>query len=329
MGDLSVNYLGLNLKNPIIASSSTLTDNVESIVNLEKFGAAAVVLRSIFEEEVALETNYEVKQAVKDGFIDELFDYYDKLIKQKNIENYLTLIAEVKRRVNIPVIASLNCYSNHEWSFYAKKIEEAGADALELNLFLLPSDFKRSCEETERIYREIVKKVLEKITIPLTLKISYYFTNLGSVIQNLSTTGVKGLVLFNKFFAPDFDIEEEKVVPGFLLSNPQDISIPLRWISIMYERVNCDLVASTGVFDGKGVIKQILAGAKAVQIASAIYKNGMEVIPEMINEIQEWMRAKGYDKLSDFRGKMSIGKTNDPALVERVQFMKYFGSFKN
>jgi len=328
MVDVRTRYLGIELKNPIIASSSTLTDNVESIVNLEKFGVAAVVLRSIFEEEVALETNYEVEQAVKEGFIDELFDYYDKLVKQKNIEDYLNLISNAKRRVNIPVIASLNCYSNHEWIYYAKKIEEAGADALELNMFLLPSDFSRGCEETERAYLEIINKVLKVIQIPLTLKISYYFTNLGSVIEKLSKTGVKGLVLFNKSFAPDFDIENEKVIPSFILSNPQDISIPLRWISLMSEKVGCDLVASTGVFDGKGVIKQILAGAKAVQIASTIYRNGMDVITDMIKELQGWMNSKGYKSIEDFRGKMSMGKVNDPALVERVQFMKHFGNFK-
>ncbi len=326
MADVSTNYLGLELKNPIIASSSTLTDNINSIMELEKHNAAAVVLRSIFEEEITLEADHITREAVREGFPEELFDYYDKKIKQKNTDEYLKLISEAKAKTNIPIIGSINCFSAHEWTYFAKKIEDAGADALELNLFLLPSKPDSSCEENEKLYFNIVDKVLNEISIPLTLKISHYFSNLASTIEKLSNTGVKGLVLFNKFFSPDFDIEEEKVVPTYIFSNPQDIALPLRWISIMSERVNCDLAASTGIHDGEGLVKQILAGAKAVQIASTLYKNGMEQIDLMLDELQNWMQWKNYGSLNEFRGKLSYSKSNDPALFERVQFMKYFGS---
>ncbi|VAX19478.1 Putative dihydropyrimidine dehydrogenase [NADP+], similar to dihydroorotate dehydrogenase [hydrothermal vent metagenome] len=328
MADLSTKYLGLELKNPIIASSSTLTDNVESIKNLAENGASAIVLRSIFEEEITLENESFIEEAVKDGYEEGLFDYYDKKIKQDNVNKYLELISDAKAAVDVPIIASINCMSNHEWTYFAKKIEDAGADALELNMFFLPSWFDRSCDENEVLYFDVVHKVLSEVTIPVTLKISHYFSNLSNMISELSQSGVKGLVLFNKFFSPDFDIEEEKVTPTYVYSNPQDIALPLRWIAIMSEKVECDLVASTGIHDGEGVVKQLLAGAKAVQIASTLYKNGSEQIGKMLTTLEDWMNKKGYSSLDDFRGKMSYGKVSNPALYERVQFMKHFGSKK-
>jgi len=328
MADLSTKYLGLELKNPIIASSSTLTDNIESIKQLAAAGVSAIVLRSIFEEEITLETDNFVEEAVKDGYDEGLFDYYDKKIKQENVNKYLSLISDAKAAVDVPVIASINCMSNHEWTYFAKKIEDAGADALELNMFFLPSWVDRSCDENEVIYFDIIHKVLSEVNIPITLKISHYFSNLSNLISELSQSGVKGLVLFNKFFSPDFDIEEGKVTPTYVYSNPQDIALPLRWIAIMSEKVKCDLVASTGIHDGEAVVKQILAGAKAVQVASTLYKNGTEQIGKMLSTLESWMDKKGYSSIEDFRGKMSYGKVSNPALYERVQFMKHFGGHK-
>ena len=328
MADLSTKYLGLELKNPIIASSSTLTDNVESIKNLAEYGASAIVLRSIFEEEITLENENFIEEAVKNGYDEGLFDYYDKKIKQDNVNKYLELISDAKAAVDVPIIASINCMSNHEWTYFAKKIEDAGADALELNMFFLPSWFDRSCDENEVIYFDVINKVLSEVNIPVTLKISHYFSNLSNMILELSQSGVKGIVLFNKFFSPDFDIESEKVTPTYVYSNPQDIALPLRWIAIMSEKVKCDLVASTGIHDGEAVIKQLLAGAKAVQIASTLYKNGPEQIRKMISTLEDWMNKKGYSSIDDFRGKMSYGKVSNPAMYERVQFMKHFGSKK-
>ena len=209
-----------------------------------------------------------------------------------------------------------------------KKNAGVGVDAIELNMFLLPSNLNRSCEENEQLYFSIVDKVLNEINVPVTLKISHYFSNLAAAVIKLSETGINGLVLFNKFFAPDFDIETEKITSTYVFSNPQDISMSLRWIAILSDRVKCDLVASTGVHDGNGVIKQLLAGATAVQIASTLYKNGPEVIGKMLNDLETWMSKKGYESLEDFRGKLSYGNVKDTALFERVQFMKHFGSQK-
>lgn len=331
MADLSTTYLGLKLKNPVIASSSTLTSNVENIIRLEKSGVSAIVLRSIFEEEITLETNRFVEHAIKDGYDEGLFDYYDKKVKQNNVEDYLKLIKDVKAAVTIPVIASINCKSNHEWIYFAKKIEEAGADGLELNMFFLPCWSKRTVEENEALYFEIVEKVLEQLTIPVTLKVSHYFSDLSAILIKLSKTGIKGLVLFNKFFTPDFDIETEKMTQNYVYSSPQDIALPLRWVSILSSQLkkeeannDCDIVASTGVHDGEGVIKQILAGADAVQIASTLYLNGYEQVGKILDKLESWMDKKKYKSLSDFRGHLSYHASEYEEKYERIQFMKNF-----
>jgi len=328
MVDLSTQYLGMKLKNPVIAGSSGLTNSVKSIQDLEESGAGAVVLKSIFEEEIAFEYEDILKEASEEGVNLDQFDYYDFHIKGEKLDKYTTLIEESKKSVSIPVIASINCVYSHEWTSFAKQLQTAGADALELNMFFLPSEFDRTTEEKEKAYFQIIEKVQKEITIPIALKISYYFSNLGPMIQKLSETGIAGLVLFNRFYSPDIDIDKLEVVSSNVFSTPSDLPISLRWIAIMAERVNCDLAASTGVHDGTALIKQILAGANAVQVASTLYKNGKGQIAEMLNTLESWMDQKNYGSLSDFRGKMSQAKSSNPAAYERVQFMKYFGGKK-
>jgi dihydroorotate dehydrogenase (fumarate) len=325
MADLTTQYLGMQLKNPIIAGSSGLSRTVKGVKALAEKGAGAVVLKSIFEEEILFEYEDILKEAGKEGVNLDQFDYYDYELKSNKIEKYTHLIAESKNSVDIPVIASINCVYSHEWTSFAKQLQEAGADALELNMFFLPSEFDRTTEEKERAYFEIIEKVQKEISIPLSLKISYYFSNLGPMIQKLSETGIAGLVLFNRFYSPDFDIEKFEVVPSNVFSNPSDLPISLRWIAIMSERVNCDLAASTGVHDGVALIKQILAGADAVQVVSALYQQGKERIGSMLETLEEWMAQKGFESLSDFRGKMSQAASSNPAAYERMQFMRYFG----
>jgi len=325
MTDLTTQYLGLTLKNPIIVGSSGLTRSASSIKELEENGAAAVVLKSIFEEEIAFEYEDILKEASDEGVNLDQFDYYDYQLKGEKLDHYTRLIEECKKSVSIPIIASINCVYSHEWSSFAKMLEKAGADALELNMFFLPTEFGRSSEEKEKAYFQIIDKVQKEVSIPVALKISYYFSNLGPMIQKLSKTGVAGLVLFNRFFSPDFDIDNFKVVSSNVFSTPSDLSISLRWIAIMAAKTDCDLAASTGVHDGAAVIKQLLAGANAVQVVSALYKNGKGHLREMLTFVEQWMAAKGYSCLDDFRGKMSQEKSSDPAAYERVQFMKYFG----
>ena len=325
---LSTRYLGLKLKNPVIAGSSGLTNSVKSIQDLEESGAGAVVLKSIFEEEIAFEYEDILKEASEEGVNLDQFDYYDFHIKGEKLDKYTTLIEESKKSVSIPVIASINCVYSHEWTSFAKQLQTAGADALELNMFFLPSEFDRTSEEKEKAYFQIIEKVQKEVSIPIALKISYYFSNLGPMIQQLSETGIAGLVLFNRFYSPDFDIEKMEVVSSNVFSAPSDLPTSLRCIAIMAERVSCDLAASTGVHDGTALIKQILAGANAVQVASTLYKNGKGQIAEMLKTLDNWMGQKSFNNLADFRGKMSQAKSSNPAAYERLQFMKYFGGKK-
>ncbi|MFZ0134744.1 MAG: dihydroorotate dehydrogenase-like protein [Desulfobacterales bacterium] len=325
MVDLSTQYLGLKLKNPLIAGSSGLSATAKGVRDFEENGAAAVVLKSIFEEEIMFEYEDILREASQEGVNMDQFDYYDFELKSGKIEKYTRLIEECKNSVSIPVIASINCVYSHEWTSFAKQLEEAGADALELNMFFLPSEFDRTTEEKERAYFQIIEKVQKEVSIPIALKISYYFSNLGPMIQNLSKTGIAGLVLFNRFYSPDFDIDKLEVVSSNVFSKPSDLAISLRWIGIMAQRVSCDLAASTGVHDGAALIKQILAGANAVQVVSAFYQRGKGHIATMLGALEEWMVKKGFNSLADFRGKLSQAESSNPAAYERVQFMKYFG----
>lgn len=241
----------------------------------------------------------------------------------------MTLINEAKEAVKIPIVASINCSFSYEWTQYARRLESAGADAIELNMFFLPTEQERSVEGVERAYFKVVEKVVETVSIPVALKISYYFTCLGQTIQKLSRLGISSLVLFNRFYSPDFDIERFEVAQTNVLSTPGDLVTSLRWVAMMSQKVDCDLAASTGVHDGEAVIKQLLAGAQAVHVVSALYKNGPLYIQTMLDTVEGWMTRHGYETLGDFRGKMSQDKSTDPSVYEKVQFMKYFSGQKD
>jgi dihydroorotate dehydrogenase (fumarate) len=329
MANLEVDYLGLKLRNPIIVGSSGLTDKTESIRNLEQNGAGAVVLKSLFEEEIVLEKEARLSQMQSGNFLyPETVDFYNyEDTPNESTSEYLVLIRKAKQQVSIPILASINCMTAQQWTWYPKEIENAGADGLELNLFILPSDLNRSAEENEKVYFDIVEEVTGKVKIPVSLKISYYFSNLATMITRLGSTGIKGLVLFNRFYSPDIDIDNFQITSGSVLSSPGDLSLSLRWIAIMADRVDCDLAASTGVHDGSGLIKQILAGASAVQVVSAIYKHGGEKIGEMLHQLETWMGEHDFNTIDQFKGKMSQKSSENPAAFERVQFMKYFRGF--
>ena len=248
----------------------------------------------------------------------------DYRIKEANVEQYLDLISDSRKRVSIPVIASINCNTPHEWTYFAKKIESAGADALELNIFILPSEQAQSAESIESTYLKIIQTVRQEVRVPIAVKMSHYFSNLAGMIAGLSRCNIEGLVLFNRSYNPDIDIEHLKVTSAGVFSSPKDISLSLRWIAIMANRVKCDLAASTGIHSGEAVVKQLLAGARVAQVVSAIYEKGPEHIGTMTGDLKSWMETKGYSRLDDFRGLLSQQKQMNPALYERVQFMRYF-----
>jgi dihydroorotate dehydrogenase (fumarate) len=328
MIDLSTTYLGLNLKNPIIVGSSGLTRSIKNLIEIERMGAGAVVLKSLFEEQIKNEIRKVFSYDDVVNTYTEADDYIRNYSRNQTIEEYLSLISVAKSKIEIPVIASINCVSSNEWTSFAKEIEKAGADALELNIFVIPADVDKKGEEYEKIYFDIIDKVTSQVKIPVSLKISDHFSGLAEMIKRLSWTEVKGLVLFNRFFNPDIDIEKFTIKPGNLYSAPTEISTSLRWIAIMAHRVQADLCASTGVHDGVGVVKQLLAGASAVQVCSVLYKNGFAHIETMIKEITDWMGKNNFNKIDEFRGKLSYKKTDNPAVYQRVQFMKHFAGIE-
>ena len=324
--DLTTNYMGLTLKNPIIIGSSGLTNSVEKIKKLENSGAGAVVLKSLFEEQLLADRDKLIEQDKQYFWYPEAIDYINNYSKEFGIKEYSDLIKNTKKNVNIPIVASINCISAGEWILFANRIEDAGADALELNVSLLPYDETRSSEENEKIYFDINKKVKAKVSIPVSLKMSFYSSGLARLIQKLSwTKNVDSFVLFNRYFNPDIDINNFKIISSNVFSTPEEITTSLRWIALLSGKVTCDMAASTGVHSGEGVIKQILAGATAVQMVSAIYKNGPVHITKILNSLKAWMKNKGFGSLDEFRGKMSYEKAKDPAAFERIQFMKYYG----
>jgi len=328
--DLTTKFAGLTLKNPIIAASSGLTDTLEKMIELEKNGVAAVVVKSLFEEEIIYEMEEQSHTMTGRFFVyPETFDYMEDFPQEDSVRKYLRLLTEAKTALKIPVIASINCVSAQKWTYFASEVEKTGVDALELNIFILPSDLTRSSEQNEKLYFEIISEVQKHTSLPIIIKISYYFSNLANMVISLSETGIKGITLFNRFYSPDFDINNLNVISSYVLSSPDDLPLSLRWIGVMYGRVKCDIAASTGVHDGKSLIKQLLAGANAVQIASTLYKNGPKYLSNMLTELENWMAEHGYNSLDDFRGKLSHSKAHDPAAYERVQFMKNFRQYKN
>ncbi len=328
MANLSTSYMGFELKNPLIVGSSGLTNSVENIKEIEKNGAAAVVLKSLFEEQINHLINKSMHNNADNFAYPEAEDYISNYTKSIDVDDYLALIKGAKEAVDIPIIASINCVSSTDWISFANKIQNAGADGLELNIFLLPSDPKRDATQNEAMYFDIIEKVKKELTIPVAIKISPYFSGLANMALKLSWTGIKGMVLFNRFFSPDIDIDSFKVTSTNVFSHPDELSLSLRWVAMLSSRLHCDVAASTGIHDGTAMIKQLLAGAKAVQIASVLYKKDFTQIGTMLKDLETWMDKHKFESTSDFIGKMSIKEVENPASFERVQFMKHFSGIE-
>ena len=344
MENLQTTYLGLKLRNPLIAGSCGITNSVSNIKKLASRGVGAVVVKSLFEEQINIETELAVRS--EEGGVEtftkapdrlfgrriydyeEAYSYIFDYAKKNTLEKYLAFLKEAKGSVDIPVIASINCISNQNWHSFAKKIQDTKVDALELNIYILPSDPRRSGEDNEKIYFDIIREVQNYIDIPVAVKIGYYFSSLVQSVRKLSESGIKGLVLFNRPYNTDFDIEKIGISHGPVLSSNDEYTHTLRWISILSGQVKCDLSASTGVHDYKTFVKQILAGATTVQVASALYSQGFEVIPEILENTVEWMKKHKFHTVDSFRGKLSQANMDNPAAVERVQFMKLYSDIE-
>lgn len=322
MIDLTTSFAGLKLKSPIIVSSSGLTASPDRIKTMAAAGAGAVVLKSLFEEQIQFEAG-----ALSDGHdYPEAGDYIRAYSKENSLDEYVKLIKEAKSQVDIPVIASINCVNSSEWIDFADRLEKAGADALELNIYFLPLDKDTDPREFEKAYLDLVSAVKEKLHIPLIVKLGQRFSSIPWMVNQLYMRKVDAVVLFNRFYAPDINTDDMSFGSSEVLSSPSEIRDSLRWTGIVSSQVNVDLASSTGVHSGLAAIKQILAGAAAVQICSVLYRNGMGYISDMTREMKTWMEKHEFESLSNFRGKMNYGSLEDPTVYERAQFMKYFSS---
>ncbi|WP_429886039.1 dihydroorotate dehydrogenase-like protein [Geoalkalibacter halelectricus] len=347
MPDLSTNYMGLKLSNPLIVASSSLTGSVEGVKRCAAAGAAAVVLKSLFEEQIEAET------AALSGYADyaghcEAGEYLQNFGAELGPREYLKLVEDAKRAVQVPVIASLNCYTDKSWVDYARKLEAAGADAIELNIALLPVGTRQPCSAVEETCLRIVHDVKSLVRIPVAVKIGPYFSSLAHFARKLcndvmegpefsvgwcgpgATTkttrwrGADGLVLFNRFYQFDIDIERLTTTAGNPYSTPAEMHTALRWISLLAGRVDAHLAATTGIHDGSDAVKQLLAGAHVLQLCSTLYENGLGRIEEILAQIGAWMQAQGFEKLDEFRGHLSQARSKQPKEYERLQYIKLF-----
>jgi dihydroorotate dehydrogenase (fumarate) len=347
MADLSCKYLGLQLKNPVIVGSSGLTSSIENLKTIAKLGAGAVVLKSIFEEQIKYEANefmnsdnpemeswkktFQGIVSKTEFYYDEAFEYLTSYAKEHTLNQYLGLVSDAKKTIDIPVIASINCSTQYDWQYFAKRIQEAGADALELNVYLLPSDFGKSGVDNEKVYFDIIEEVKKFITIPVSLKIGYYFSSLAGTTLKLSETGIAGLTLFNRPYNPDIDIEKLQINASNMFSNNTEYSHTLRWVALLSGKLKCNIAASTGIHNYETVIKQILAGADAVHMVSVFYKHHQhhfDVLPEIIGGLESWMNKHKFNNISDFKGLLSSKNVHNPASYERVQFLRLFSGIE-
>jgi len=323
MAQLETTYLGLKLRNPIVVSSSGLTSDLDKIKTLEKSGAGAIVLKSLFEEQI----NFEAKHLSSGTDYPEAWDYVKYYTRNSSVNDYLNLIKQAKAAVSVPIIASINAVTAKEWVNFAQDIEKAGADALEVNVYVLPTDKNASAEAYEQVYFDLAEKLKKILSIPFSFKLGRHFSNLVGFVERLNAADVPGVVLFNRFYEPDIDIDTMQFRAAEVFSTPAELRDSLRWVGIVSSKVErIDVAASTGVHDSSAAVKQLLAGAQVVQVCSVLYKNGLEHLSKIVEGLDEWMDKKGFASVEEVRGKMSYAKIENPQVYERAQFMKYFSS---
>ena len=329
MPDLTTTYLGLKLKNPLVASASPLSKKMDTVRRIEDAGAAALVMYSLFEEQITHESQ-ELDHYLERGtdtFAESLSYFPDLNYYNLGPEPYLEHLHIIKQAVSIPVIGSLNGISSGGWVEYAHWIEQAGADALELNIYYLPTDSDLSGAELEEDYVQLVRDVRAKVKLPIAVKLSPYFTALPNMARRFVEAGANALVLFNRFYQPDFDLEELEVVPNLVLSTSHDLRLPLRWIAILYGRIQADFALTSGVHTAQDVLKAMMAGANVAMMTSTLLENGVGRIMHILTDLQEWMEEHEYESIEQMRGSMSQQAVAEPAAFERANYIKALNTF--
>jgi dihydroorotate dehydrogenase (fumarate) len=323
MGKLSTQYLGLDIKSPVIVSSSGLTSTIESLIAAELNGAGAVVLKSLFEEQI----NQNIASYTPTPGFPEADDYISSYLRAHSLDEYLNLIKTAKASLSIPIIASINCYSSEGWTDFARSMEEAGADALEVNVFFMPLDRKSSSTEAEKIYLSLIEKLKLTIKIPISIKVGMRFSNILNMIDQFYMRGVQGVVMFNRFYEPDIDIDKMQIVPASVFSDESERRFVLRSVAMATAQdIRIDVSASTGVNSGDDVVRYLLAGAHSVQVCSVLYRKGMPFLKSINSQLEAWMDKNKFKSINEFRGKLNWSNYEKPVVFERTQFMKYFSS---
>jgi len=328
--DLTTTYMGMTLKNPIVPSASPLSENLDTICEMEDAGAAAIVMYSLFEEQITWQSHqldHYLSYGVE-SFAEATNYFPDMTHYHIGPEAYLKLINRAKMATNIPIIGSLNGVSTGGWIEYAKKIEEAGADALELNTYYIPTDIGMPGIEVEQMYMDVVQDVKNSISIPIAVKLCPYFSAPANMAYQLAQIGTNALVLFNRFYQPDFDLENLEVVPHLVLSDAHELRLPLRWVAIMYGRVPTDFAITTGIHTHEDVLKSLMAGAKVTMMASELLRNGIKRIDEILSDLTMWMEEHEYESVSQMQGSMSQQHVAEPAVFERANYMKVLHSWR-
>ncbi len=327
--DLTTTYMGLKLKNPVVPSASPLSKELDTIKKLEDAGAAAIVMYSLFEEQISFEAE-ELTHFLSYGSesFAEALSYFPKAQEfHLGPEEYLEHIYKAKQATQIPIIGSLNGVSTGGWIDYAKKIEQAGADGLELNIYFLATDPEQDGATVEQLYLDVLKEVKKSVRIPVAVKLSPYFSSLAHMVKRLDEAGADALVLFNRFYQPDLDLEALEVKPGVVLSSSKDLRVPLRWIAILYGKIKASLAGSTGVHNSEDVIKLIMAGADVAQVCAALLINGPQYLEKMISGVVEWMEAHEYQEIAKMKGSMSQKNIAEPKAYERANYIKALNEF--
>jgi dihydroorotate dehydrogenase (fumarate) len=328
--DLTTQYLGLSLKNPVVPSASPLTETADSIRRLEEAGAAAVVMHSLFEEQINQES-HELDHFLSHGthsFAEALSYFPDMHTYNIGPDGYLEQIRKAKEAVSIPVIGSLNGVSVGGWTNYARLIEQAGADALELNIYYVATDMDKTGADVEQMYVDVLRQVKQSVKIPVALKLSPFFSNMANMAKRLCDGGADGLVLFNRFYQPDFDLENLEVTPHLVLSSANELRLPLRWTAILSGRIPADLAITSGVHTHLDVLKAMMAGAKVAQTASELLQNGVGRISEILSNMERWMEEHEYESVRQMQGSLSQRHVAEPAAFERANYMKVLASFR-
>jgi dihydroorotate dehydrogenase (fumarate) len=328
--DLSTDYLGLKLAHPVVPSASPLTGDIDHIHALVEAGAPAVVLPSLFEEQIehdAMAVHFSIELGA-DGFGESAGGFFPQLDDYNTgPEDYLDLIRRAKAEVSVPVIASLNGVSSGGWTLYAQILSDQGIDALELNIYRIAADLGLTSEDVERSYVELVETIKKSVDLPLAVKIGPYFSSMGHMALRLVDAGADALVMFNRFYQPDIDLETLGVTPNLVLSDPVELRLVLRWLAILYGRVGCDMAATSGVHEASDAIKALLAGATVTMMASALLENGPSRLTEVRDGMESWFSERGYDSVDQARGSLSYSSVPDPGVFERTSYMKTLTSY--